>query len=162
MAAFDWVCVAVLLASMLAGAWRGLVYEVLSMLGWVAAFFIAQWQAARVGELLPMHGFDPVVRQAAGFVLVFIVVLFGCGFLAWMGKRLVEAIRLRPVDRLLGAVFGVARGVILLLVVTVAVQMTPLHASLWWKESSGAPLLAAALKGLKPALPEEFGKHLPS
>ena len=46
MAALDWIFAAVLLASMLIGAWRGLVFEVLSVLGWVAAFFAAQWFAA--------------------------------------------------------------------------------------------------------------------
>ena len=46
MAALDWIFVALLLASMLMGAWRGLVYEVLSLAGWVVAFLVAQWFAA--------------------------------------------------------------------------------------------------------------------
>ncbi|MDF1485254.1 CvpA family protein [Ramlibacter sp. H39-3-26] len=162
MSALDWVFVAVLLASMLVGAWRGLVYEVLSVLGWVVAFVAAQWLAPRVAEWLPMAEFDETLRHAAGFVLAFVAVLFACGFLAWVGKRLMEVIGLRPVDRTLGAAFGILRGVVLLLAATVLAQMTPLHASAWWRESKGAPVLAAALKSLKPALPEEFGRHLPS
>ena len=46
MAALDWIFMALLLASMLIGAWRGLVFEVLSVLGWLAAFVVAQWFAA--------------------------------------------------------------------------------------------------------------------
>ena len=42
----DWILLGVLLASMVVGLWRGLVYEVLSLAGWVAAFFVAQWWAS--------------------------------------------------------------------------------------------------------------------
>ena len=44
----------------------------------------------------------------------------------------------------------------------VLAQLTPLHQSDWWHASDGAPWLSAALKELKPALPEEFGRYLPS
>ncbi len=83
MAALDWVFVALLLASMLMGAWRGLVYEVLSLAGWVVAFLVAQWFAADAAALLPWEGAQDTVRYAAGFILVFIVTIFACGFLAW-------------------------------------------------------------------------------
>jgi len=46
------------------------------------------------------------------------------------------------------------------LAVAVAIDMTPLNDSPWWKESTGAPVLSAALKGLKPALPEKFSRYL--
>ena len=62
MAALDWVFVAVLLASMLIGAWRGLVFEVLSVLGWVVSFFVAQWFAADAATLLPMGGWGESLR----------------------------------------------------------------------------------------------------
>lgn len=162
MAALDWVFVAVLLASMLIGAWRGLVFEVLSLVGWVVAFFVAQWFAADMAELLPMGESAGSLRYAAGFVVVFVAAVFVCGFFAWLGKKLVDAIGLRPADRTLGAAFGVLRGMVLLLAIAVAVGLTPLHAAPWWQESQGAPVLSEMLKGLKPALPEEFGRHLPS
>jgi hypothetical protein len=96
MAALDWIFVALLLASMLTGAWRGLVYEFLSLAGWVVAFVVAQWFAQDAAALLPIDEAQETVRYAAGFILVFIVTVFACGFLAWLGKKLVEAIGLRP------------------------------------------------------------------
>ena len=54
MAVLDWVFVAVLVASLALGAWRGLVYEVLSVASWIAAFVLAQWLAPDVAALLPM------------------------------------------------------------------------------------------------------------
>lgn len=102
------------------------------------------------------------MAHCAGFIVVFVGAVFACGFLAWLAKKLVDAIGLRPADRTLGAVFGVVRGVVLLLVVAVVVGLTPLHEAAWWQESHSAPVLGGMLKSLKPALPEEFGRHLPS
>lgn len=161
MAALDWVFVALLLASMLIGAWRGLVFEVLSVLGWVVAFWVAQWFAADMAALLPLDAVQGPVRYAAGFVVVFVLAIFGCGFVAWLGKKLVEATGLRPADRTLGALFGVVRALVVALVVAVVAQLTPLHEGVWWQESRSAPVLSAALKELKPVLPPEFGQHLP-
>lgn len=160
MTTVDWVLLAVLAFSMLLGAWRGLVYEVLSVLGWAASFYAAQYFAPMVAGWLPLQSSSETVRYAAAFVLVFVVGVFTAGLLAFLLKKLIEAIGLRPVDRTMGAAFGLVRGVILLLAAAVVMDMTALKTSTWWQESKGAPVLTAALKGLKPLLPEEFAKYL--
>lgn len=157
----DWIFGAVLLASLVLGAWRGLVYEVLSVLSWGAAFVLAQWFAPDVGAQLPMTGATEIIRYAAGFVLVFIATLFTVGLVAWGVKKLVESVGLRPVDRVLGAMFGLVRGVILLLAATVVMEMTPFKSSVWWQESTSVEVSRTVLHGLKPMLPGEFGKYLP-
>lgn len=160
MTTVDWVLLAVLAFSMLLGAWRGLVYEVLSVLGWAVSFYAAQYFAPMVAGWLPLQSSSETVRYAAAFVLVFVVGVFTAGLLAFLLKKLIEAIGLRPVDRTMGAAFGLVRGVILLLAAAVVMDMTALKTSTWWQESKGAPVLTAALKGLKPLLPEEFAKYL--
>ncbi|MDP3136685.1 MAG: CvpA family protein [Burkholderiaceae bacterium] len=161
MASLDWIFLAVLAVSLVLGVWRGLVYEVLSVLGWIAAFVAAQWLAPGVAAWLPMGQAADSLRYAAGFVLVFIVVAFLGGLSAWAVKSLVEAAGMRPVDRTLGGAFGLVRGVVLLLAAAVVMNMTALNGSAWWMESRGAGVLSAALKGLKPVLPAEFGQYLP-
>jgi membrane protein required for colicin V production len=153
--------VAVLAASFLLGAWRGLVYEVLSVMSWIAAFIVAQMYAPDVAAMLPMSGSGQAVRYAAGFLLVFIGVVFAGALLAYTIKKLVQAVGLRPVDRTLGAAFGLLRGAVLLLAVAVVVNMTPMKRADWWTESVGAGMSVAALKNLKPVLPERFGQYLP-
>jgi membrane protein required for colicin V production len=159
-AVVDLAFLGVLALSLLIGAWRGLVYEVLSVLGWAASFYLAQWLAPDVALMLPLQSASEPVRYAAAFVLVFILSVFAAGLLAVLIKKLVEAIGLRPVDRTLGAAFGLVRGVILLLAVTVVINMTAFKNAAWWQESVGAEVMTAALRGLKPVLPEQFGKYL--
>ncbi|GAA3993026.1 CvpA family protein [Comamonas faecalis] len=151
MAALDWILIVVLAASMLLGAWRGLVYELLSLAGWVLAFVAAQWWGAGVGDWLAL-GQGPW-RLAAGYVLVFVAVVFACGLLAWLVKKLIDAVGMRPADRALGALFGTARGVLVLLVLALVVGWSPLRDAPWWRESAGAALLQASLAQLAPLLP---------
>ena len=158
----DWIFIAVLLVSLLLGAWRGLVYEVLALLSWIAAFILAQWFAPDLAPKLPLGGASAVLRYALAFVLVFVLGVFVGGLLAKLVKKLFAAVGLQPADRALGAAFGLLRGVILLLAATVVMELTPLKLSRWWQESVGAGISMAALRGLKPVLPQEFGKYLPS
>ena len=158
----DFIFAAVLVVSLLLGIWRGLVYEVLSMVNWVLAFALAQWLAYDVAGKLPMDGAADGMRYAAGFALVFILAVFAGGLVAALFKKLLTAVGLQPVDRALGAVFGLARGVVMVLAATVVISMTPMKSGDWWQNSVGAEISLAALKGLKPVLPEEFGKYLPS
>ena len=162
MAALDWVLLAVLLASLLLGALRGLVYEAMSLLAWLAAFWLAQWYGLDAAQKLPLGDVSEPLRHAAGFVVVFVAAVFAGGLVAWLTKKLVEALGLRPVDRTLGAAFGLLRGAILLLAMAVVVNLTALKASPWWQSSQGAAVLTAALEGLRPVLPENFGRFLPS
>ncbi len=161
MAALDWIILAVLLLSLALGAWRGLVYEVLSLAGWVAAFVVAQWLAPRAAAWLPMGQASEMLRYAAGFALVFIATVFAAGLLSWLVKKVVEAVGLRPVDRILGAMFGLLRGLVIILAATVLALMTPLQDTEAWKQSAGAATAASSLRHLKPILPERFGQLLP-
>lgn len=160
-APLDWAFLALLLVSLLIGLWRGILYELISLAAWVAAFVLAQWFGADVAKLLPMAGAGEGLRYAAGFVLTFVVALFVGGLLALLVKKLVTVVGLAPFDRVLGAVFGVVRGLVILLAIAVVVAMTPLKSALWWQESKGASALTGLLKGLKPVLPAGFGKLLP-
>ena len=160
MATTDWILLGVLALSLVIGAWRGLVYEVLSVLGWVLAFYAAQWLAPQVAVLLPLQSVSQSVRYAAGFALVFIAAIFTWGLVVFLIRKLVDSVGLRPVDRTLGAAFGLVRGLVLLLAFTVVINMTALKRSDWWTESAGAQGLTSLLKGLKPALPERFAQYL--
>ena len=95
MALLDWIFFVILLASLIVGAWRGLVFEVLSALNWLSAFVLAQWLGPDLAQKLPMSDSNDAVRMAAGFVGVFIVAVFVGGLVAHLLKKLVESVGLR-------------------------------------------------------------------
>ena len=156
----DWVLLAALLLSVLLGLWRGLVYEVLSVAGWVAAFVLAQAFADEAGAWLPMDGLSPPLRLAGGFVLVFVAVAFAAGLGAWLVQKLVASVGLRPVDRVLGGFFGLVRGLVILLAVALVVSMTQMQGAAWWRDSATAGVLSATLHELKPLLPEPVARYI--
>ena len=147
--------------SLLVGAWRGLMFEVISLVSWLAAFVLAQWFAPAVAHWLPISSTNEALRYGLGFVLVFVGTVFAGSLIAFVVKKLLAAVGLSLADRLLGAAFGAMRGVVILLALTVLVGMTPLKSAPWWQESEGAQLAGLALHGLKPVLPEDFGKYIP-
>jgi membrane protein required for colicin V production len=161
MTATDWMLLVVLSTSLLVGAWRGLVFEVMSVIGWLTAFVLAQWFATDVASRLPMQSAGESLRYAAGFVIVFVASVFVAGLISALLRKLISVIGLRPVDRLLGAGFGLFRGLILLLALTVVLHLTSMVQSDWWQNSQGGPVLTSLLKGLKPILPAHFGVYLP-
>ena len=157
----DWTLLGILGLSFMIGAWRGLVFEVLSVFVWIAAFVLAQWFAPEVAAKLPMAGTAQSLRYAAGFVLVFVGTAFVAGLFVQLIKKMVAAVGLRPVDRTLGAIFGLLRGAILLLAIAVVMNMTALRSQADWQASQGASMLTELLTKLKPLLPQDFGKYLP-
>jgi membrane protein required for colicin V production len=158
----DWVLLGVLGVSMVVGLWRGLVYEVLSLAGWLAAFVVAQWFAPQAVVWLPfVQGAPASVQYAVAFALIFVATVFAAGLVSWLVKKWVETVGLRPVDRTLGGVFGVIRGVVVLLAVTVVFQLTGLASEPWWTSAQGPAWLDTLLAGLKPMLPAAFVSYLP-
>ena len=112
LSAVDWILLAILGLSLLLGLWRGIVQGVLSLAGWVAAFYVSQMYAPMAAAWLPMEGSSQMLRYAAGFVVVFIAVLVVTVLVSWMVKKLISAVGLGPLDRLLGSLFGLMRGVV--------------------------------------------------
>jgi len=147
---------------MLLGGWRGFVYEVMSLVAWLTAFVVARWMGPDVAQQLPMQGASAMLRQMAGFLIVFVGSLMLGSLLAVLIKKLLAKVGLRPVDRLLGAIFGLARGLLLLLLVTALLQLSPAKDSDVWQQSTAVGLASSLLRYLKSALPQELRTYLPA
>jgi membrane protein required for colicin V production len=158
--AVDLAMLAVLLLSLAVGAWRGLVFELMSLVGWFAAYLAAQWASPSVAPHLPIGAPGSAIQHAAAFAATFIAALLVWGLLSRLLKMLIHATPLGLIDRLLGAAFGVLRGVVLLLVVAAVVTRTPWAQSSGWQQSTGAAWLKVLLVGLKPSLPAPISDQL--
>lgn len=158
----DLVMLGVLLVSIIVGLVRGLIFEMLSVAGWFAAYFAAQWAAPVLAPLLPIGEAGSALNLGAAFAATFILALFAWSLVARMLRWMIRATPLSPLDRLLGACFGTARAMIVLLVLATVVGLTPWIKSPDWQRSQGAVWLEAMLRGLKPVLPPDLSRHLPT
>jgi membrane protein required for colicin V production len=162
---FGWVDIAllgILALSAIVGLVRGLVFEVLSLFGWVAAYVAAQWFAPSLAPHLPIGQPGSALNLGAAFACAFLGALIAWGLAARLVRMLIRATPLSLIDRLLGAGFGVARGAVLLLAIATIVSFTPLGKSIAWQQSRGAEWLQAGLQGIKPLLPAAVSQHLPA
>lgn len=157
----DLVLLGVLAVSVLLGLWRGLVFEVLSILGWVVAYFASPFVAPFIANWLPQDKLAPNLLHALSLVLAFMLILLLWGLSARLLRALIHATPLSIIDRVLGGGFGVLRGVLIGLLAVVLVSMTPAVRSGPWQESQVAPWLQAALHLLTPVLPAEVLKFIP-
>jgi membrane protein required for colicin V production len=100
------------------------------------------------------------MRTLAGYVLTFLVTLVVMAALAGLASRLVHRVGLGSADRLLGAIFGAARGLLIVLLLVMLAGLTRLPAHATWRTSITAPWLESAVLALKPLLPESFAERI--
>ena len=160
MTPFDYLALAVLVISLLVGVLRGVVSELLALAAWVAAFIAARLWGSEVGSLLLSNWPDPLWRQLTGFVVVLVGVLMCFALLRRVLAMLLKAVGLRPFDRALGAVFGLARGVLLLFALVMLGGLTPLPKEQWWRGALLAAPLETGVTAAKPWLPPELAQRI--
>jgi membrane protein required for colicin V production len=157
----DWALLAVLAVSVLVGLLRGLVFELMALAGWIVAYVAAVWYGPQLAPHVPVGTPGSGLNQSAALVLCFVGALIAWSLLARLVRLLISVTPLTLVDRLLGAVFGLVRGALLLVVVATVVSLTPAAQSRHWQSSAGAKWLGVLVQGLKPLLPEPIGRWLP-
>lgn len=160
MTLFDYAVILAIAVSVLFGAWRGVVGEVLALAAWVVAFFVARAEASQVAQWLIGQIAEPGIRLAAAYVTIFIAVLLLFSIARKVISMLLSAVGLGLLDRLLGAFFGIFRGVLVVLFAVMVAGMTPLPRSAWWQESVLAPPLETAVLAARPWLPAEAVKRI--
>jgi membrane protein required for colicin V production len=143
MSSLDLALVAVIALSALAGVLRGLVREALSLAVWIGAAWVAlrhgETGAALLGDLVA----SPELRLWAGRLLTFVVLVFAGSLLTWVVGYLIRHSALTGTDRLLGLLFGVARGVLVVGLAALALQAGGFATEPWWRQSKLLPYAAA-------------------
>jgi membrane protein required for colicin V production len=155
----DYGVIAVLLLSIAWGAWRGLVHEVLSLAGWIMAFLAANLLAAPLSETFPAN-MRPEFRVVGAFLLVFVATLVLVTLLTALVTKFIRVSVLQSLDRWLGALFGLMRGLVLVVAFAVVAGLTSFPATAIWKESATGYSLAQTVIQLKPWLPPALASRL--
>lgn len=160
MTALDVAMIGVLALSMLFAYVRGVTRELIALLAWVLGFVAAVAFTPLVGAWLPEFGGSPVVRYLIAFVAILIGSLLVGALIAWPLASVIRKAGLGFVDRFLGALFGVARGVVLVLAFVLIAGLTSLPRYDWWQNSALVPPLVIVAVSLSPWLPRDWAEGL--
>ena len=135
MTLFDLAVIAIVGLSVLLSVIRGLVREVLALAAWVVAFVAANLLAGAAAQRMPEGLPTEELRLLAGFVCVFIGVLIAMSLLAMLASKLVKSAGLGVEDRLLGAAFGLARGLLVVMILVLLAGLTQLPQQAVWRNA---------------------------
>ena len=156
----DYTIVGILALSVLIGLWRGFVSEVLALGVWIAAVWVAWMFGDQVAGLFEHSVSLPSARMLLGYGICFIGVLILGALLRFLMHKLVEGTGLSGSDRMLGMAFGLARGVLLVVLVVMLLGFTPFPRDPWWQQSQLLPSFRSAAQWLSARLPDNLGKYI--
>lgn len=161
MTEFDYIILIIIVLSVLLGWWRGLVYEILSLLSWVTSYFVAKAWAAEFAPYMPAVLEADMIKGAAAYIAVFATTLILCGLAAWSLHKLAKYFGLDwRTDGVTGAIFGFVRGLMLVLVLVLIAGLTKLPQTAFWQDALlSKPLQDVALSA-KDLLPEDIAKRI--
>lgn len=139
---FNWVdlvIVAIVLISSLISLSRGFVKEALSLVIWIFAGVVAWMFGGSLAHHLQPYIDIPSVRTIAACALLFVVTLLVGGLINFLLAQLIRATGLTGTDRLLGMIFGAARGLFLVVILIGLLSLAPVEQDTWWQQSTLIP-----------------------
>jgi membrane protein required for colicin V production len=157
----DFVLLGVLGVSAVLGLIRGLLKEVLSLAAYAFAFLAAIWWGPRVSDWLISWITQSFLRMTLAYIGVFIAVLLLIGMVNMALSALIDKTGLTPADHGLGAVFGLARGVLFILILVTVAGFTPIPQEPWWKNAMFSKQVVGIVQQIKARLPEPVSGWLP-
>jgi membrane protein required for colicin V production len=134
----DWIILGFLAFSVIGAAIEGFFHEAFKLAGLVVGYLLAAWQYHRLAEWFAPHLKSQWVGEMAGFLIIFFAVLMIAGFAGRIARWAMKKAGLSTIDRLLGAVLGLLRGVLVVAIVLTAVAAFASTAT-WLAGSTLAP-----------------------
>lgn len=160
MTVFDYAVLITVGLSVLLSVIRGLVREVLALLAWVAAFLAAAFFGGKLALLMPAEIPSAELRLLAGFAAVFFVILLLMSLMAMTVSRLVKSAGLGVEDRILGGIFGLARGLMIVMVLVLLAGLTGLPKEPAWRNAVLSQPLETLAVFIKAWMPGDLAKHI--
>ncbi len=160
MTVFDYVVITIISVSALLSAMRGFVREVLGLVAWVAAFIAAITLSAPFSNLMVTNIPDERLRIVLAFFGVFFGTLLLMSLIALAFSRVLKSAGLGLEDRVLGGLFGVARGFLIVMVMVIFAGLTALPKQPAWTNAVLSPPLEALAKTMKTWLPQALSRYI--
>ncbi len=156
----DYAIICLISISLIIGLFRGLIREAFALVTWGVAFWVGLTFSTPFATLLENSIADASTRMAAAFIALFILTLILGAIINKLLSVLIDKTGLTGTDRMAGLVFGIARGVFLIVILVMLAGLTPLPESSWWKESQLMPHFQSLAVWLKLHMPDGITSYL--
>lgn len=156
----DYAILAIIALSAIIGLFRGFFREALGLVTWLLAFWLAFRLAEFGGGLLSEWVSVPSVRLAIAFGTIFLSVLIAGAVANYLIGTLVTRTGLVGTDRALGGVFGILRGIAILVLLVLLAGLTPVPRDGWWRDSLFIGHLEAGAIWARQWLPESLASAI--
>ena len=160
MTIFDYAVLAILVLSVLLSVVRGVVRELLSLAGWVVAFMVANSFAAGFAPMLPSVISGEWLRMLLAFAALFLSALLAMGLITMLTSAVVKSVGLGFADRFFGSLFGLVRGLLVVLLMVLAAGLTELPREPFWRKALLSKQLETAAMMVAPWLPQDLSKRI--
>ena len=160
MTSFDYLVLAIIGLSIILSVMRGLLIEALSILGWVAAFFVAKTYSSQLMPMMPADIPTESMRILAAFLVLFFATLLVASLLAIALTAIFKKIGLGWLNRLFGAIFGLARGVLIVCILVFLAGLTDAPQDERWRNAMFSAPIEALVISLLPWIPDNIAKHV--
>lgn len=160
MTVFDYLVLFVLICSIVISTLRGLIKEILSLLSWVVALLVANAYGQDMALMLESVVPGAAMRLIVAFIVLFIGVRLLMALFALMIDAIIRRSGLSVADRGLGGLFGLARGLVLVLAAVLICGLTAIPQQPFWKDALLSPMAETAARTVKPFLPGALAKNV--
>ena len=131
----DYILLGVIVISALLSLWRGFVTEAISLLSWIVGLWVAVVFFQDLAHLMKDWIDTPSIRDVSAFAILFIGTVLVGGLVNYLAGQLVAKTGLTATDRVLGMLFGIARGIVIVAVLVLLAGLTALPQDPWWQEA---------------------------
>lgn len=160
MTVFDYAVLTIIGLSIILSIMRGMVREVLSILGWIAAFYVARTYVDQLLPMMPNTIPKEALRILAAFLVLFLATLLVASLLSIAVSAIVKRIGLNWLNRLFGAIFGMAKGILIVCVLVLLAGLTDLPKDGRWRNAMfSAPFEALVIAAL-PWMPDSIAQSV--
>lgn len=147
---------------MLLGVWRGLIKELMSLVAFGLAFLAAIWWGPDLSSIGILNWVKhDYLKLGIAYASLFIATLLAVGILNMALAAMIKSTGLSPADRGLGAVFGLLRGTLLLLILVTIAGYTPLIEEPWWRNAMFSEQMVSVIQQIKHRMPDPINQWLP-
>ena len=160
MTSFDYAVLSIIGICIIVSMMRGAVREMLSIVGWLAAFYVAKTYATQLIPLLPQNIPTDSLRVLAAFVILFLGVILVFSLLSIALSSILKKIGISWLNRFFGALFGFAKGLLIVCVLVFLAGLTSLPKDVRWTNAMFSSPLEALVKAALPWMPQKVTQYV--